>query len=77
MITAERADAAFEDLVDLDISVHEHQSHLWRIWELRHAISAYDATYVALAEALQAELVTCDGRLARAGGHHANVSVIE
>lgn len=51
--------------------------NLWRIWELRHAISAYDATYVALAEALQAELVTCDGRLARAGGHHANVSVIE
>lgn len=39
-----------------------------RIWELRHNITAYDAAYVALAERLNAVLVTCDARLVDAGG---------
>ena len=39
-----------------------------RMWELRHNITAYDAAYVALAERLEAVLVTCDARLAAAGG---------
>ena len=39
-----------------------------RMWELRHNITAYDAAYVALAERLQAVLITCDARLAAANG---------
>lgn len=45
-----------------------------RIWELRENVTAYDATYIALAETLDAPLVTTDGRLSRAGGHRASVS---
>lgn len=44
-----------------------------RIWELRDRLTAYDATYVALAEALGLPLVTTDERLARAGGHRAEI----
>jgi predicted nucleic acid-binding protein len=46
-----------------------------RVWELRHHLTAYDAVFVALAEALEAPLVTCDHRLGRAGGHHAQMEV--
>ena len=42
-------------------------------WELRHNVGAYDALYVALAEALDAPLLTADGRLAAAHGHRADV----
>jgi predicted nucleic acid-binding protein len=41
---------------------------LERMWELRHNITAYDAAYVALAERLDAVLITCDARLAAASG---------
>jgi predicted nucleic acid-binding protein len=46
-----------------------------RIWELRHTLSAYDASYVALAELLPAPLVTCDARLARSSGHSAEIEL--
>jgi predicted nucleic acid-binding protein len=49
---------------------------LGRIWELRDNISAYDATYVAVAEAFEAPLVTADGRLARAPGPRCTVTVL-
>lgn len=49
---------------------------LSRIWELRDNLSAYDATYVAVAEALEAPLVTADGRLARASGPRCAVTVV-
>jgi len=45
---------------------HAHEPYLQRVWELRHNVSAYDAVYVVLADALDAPLVTCDARLARA-----------
>jgi predicted nucleic acid-binding protein len=47
-----------------------------RIWELRANLSAYDATYVALAEALGTELVTADARLAQAPGPTCPITVI-
>lgn len=47
-----------------------------RIWELRDNLSAYDATYVALAEALDCPLLTADGRLARASGIGCPVTVV-
>ena len=47
-----------------------------RIWELRDSVSSYDATYVALAEALECALLTADGRLARAHGPRCPVNVV-
>lgn len=49
---------------------------LSRIWELRDNLTAYDATYVALAEALACELVTADARLARAPGPTCPITVV-
>ena len=47
-----------------------------RVWELRENLSSYDATYVAVAEALEVPLVTADGRLARAPGPRCTVTVV-
>ena len=47
-----------------------------RIWELRDNVSAYDATYVAVAETLEAPLVTADGRLAQAPGLRCSITVV-
>jgi predicted nucleic acid-binding protein len=47
-----------------------------RIWELRENLTAYDAAYVALAEALECSLVTRDGRLARSGRHEARIELL-
>jgi predicted nucleic acid-binding protein len=49
---------------------------LGRVWELRENLSAYDATHVALAEALETPLVTADGRLGRAPGPRCTVTVV-
>jgi predicted nucleic acid-binding protein len=76
-VSAERAAKAIEDLIDLDIHRHAHLDLLTRAWKLRANITAYDAMYVALAEALDATVVTCDTPLANAPGHRAHVEVIE
>lgn len=55
---------------------HPHEPLIDRIWELRHNLSAYDASYVALAERLDAPLFTCDRRLARAPGHAARIELL-
>ena len=49
---------------------------LERVWELRENLSAYDATYVAVAEALDSPLLTADARLARAPGVNCPVTVV-
>jgi predicted nucleic acid-binding protein len=56
---------------------HPHWPFLDRIWELRHNVTAYDAAYIALAEALDAPLLTHDAALASAPGHRAIVELIE
>lgn len=71
----ERAADARTDFVALTIIRYPHVSLADRMWELRHNVTAYDAAFLALAEALDAPLVTCDGRLARAPGHAASVEV--
>ncbi|HMM49837.1 MAG TPA: type II toxin-antitoxin system VapC family toxin [Miltoncostaeaceae bacterium] len=61
---------------DLGVIRHAAQGLLGRIWELRENLSAYDATYVALAEAWNTELVTADERLARAPGPRCTITVM-
>jgi predicted nucleic acid-binding protein len=73
---AERSEQALEDLADLSLYRYPHDVFLFRIWALRRNLTAYDAAYLALAEALDAPLVTRDTALARAPGHRARVEVI-
>lgn len=75
-ITPAHGEAAIAITSDLPITRHDHLPLLPRIWALRHNVSAYNATYVALAEALGAELLTADARLARATGHSARVTLV-
>ena len=75
-IDLDRALQALADLMNLGLHRHAHQDLLGRIWELRANLTAYDAAYVALAEALPAVLVTCDRPLGAAPGHAADVEVI-
>jgi predicted nucleic acid-binding protein len=75
-LDAERGERAIADLADFPFQRYPHTSLLERAWELRHSLSAYDAVYVALAEALEATLVTRDGRLARARAHSARIELI-
>ena len=74
-ITAHRGQEALEDLRDLPLSRYPHDFLIPRIWELRATLTAYDAAYVALAELLGAPLLTCDGKIASAPGHYANVEL--
>lgn len=62
-----RADAAVADLTRATVAVTATAPLLGRIWQLRDNLSAYDAAYVAAAEAHDATLVTADARIARAG----------
>ena len=70
-----RGEEALEDLGDLPIARYPHGLLLPRIWELRHNVTAYDAAYLALAEALRAPLLTCDRRLAKTRGHEARIEL--
>lgn len=76
-VSPDRAAEALADLADLDLHRHAHLDLLNRAWRLRENVSAYDAMYVALAEALEAPIVTCDTPLARAPGHRARVEAVE
>jgi len=75
-ITAERGLRAVDDLGALNLERWSHELLLPRIWELRHNLTAYDAAYVALAEALGAQLLTCDRSIAGAPGIQCGVEVI-
>jgi predicted nucleic acid-binding protein len=74
-VSALRVDEAVDDLLRLRITWYPHFVFLPRVWHLRHNFSAYDAAYIALAEELDAPLITRDRRLASASGHRAAVEV--
>ena len=76
-VSPDRAIEAIADLVDLDLHRHAHLDLLTRAWKLRENVTAYDAMYIALAEALDATVVTCDTRLAKAPGHRTRIEAIE
>ncbi|HUD24995.1 MAG TPA: type II toxin-antitoxin system VapC family toxin [Burkholderiaceae bacterium] len=67
-LTTPEANAAHEDLMQLDLELFSFEPFAERIWELRHTVTSYDAWYVAVAEALRLPLATLDGRLSRAKG---------
>lgn len=75
-IGAERGRLALADLADLSLRRYPHDFFLPRIWELRNNLTAYDAAYVALAEALDSPLLTRDRRLAAAAGHRAQIELV-
>lgn len=72
-LDAERGRQALADLTDMPINRYPHDLLLPRVWELRDNLTAYDAVYVALAEALGVPLLTRDRRLSAASGHRARV----
>lgn len=67
-ISTAEANAAYEDLVQLNLEMFSFDPFAERIWELRHDLTSYDAWYVAIAEALRLPLATLDKRLARSPG---------
>lgn len=71
-----RSGQALEDLAGLPLRRVSHLSLLPRAWELRDNLTAYDAAYVALAEALDALLLTADGGIGKANGVRCEVEVL-
>jgi len=76
-LSFDRAADAVIDLVDLPLTRHGHLGSLGRVLQLRENFSTYDATYVALAETLDATLLTTDGPLARAVDTHLDIDLID
>lgn len=75
-LEADEAASAIDHLGQLDLERHSHEPLLRRVWALREDLTAYDAVYVALAEALDTKVLTCDGRLARAPGLARRVELV-
>jgi predicted nucleic acid-binding protein len=75
-IDVERGRSALADLIELPLRRYPHDFLLPRVWNLRANLTAYDAVYVALAEALDAPLLTRDRRLAGSAGHHARIELL-
>ncbi len=67
---------AVQDLRDWPGERFAHRPLLDRVWELRHSVRAWDAFYIALAEVMQATLITSDSRLARAPGPRCAIEVV-
>jgi predicted nucleic acid-binding protein len=72
----QRGRTAVADLADFPLHRYPHEPLLLRVWDLRNSLTAYDAAYVALAEALGAPLITRDSRLAGATGHRARIELV-
>jgi predicted nucleic acid-binding protein len=75
VLNEERANEALADYAAMPLTRYPHSVLLPRVWELRHNLTAYDAVYIALAEALPARFVTCDRALGSSSGHRAAIQV--
>jgi predicted nucleic acid-binding protein len=71
-----RAQLALTDLVELPLRRAPHRALLTRCWTLRRNLTVYDAAYVALADLLDAVLVTADARLAGAPGLRCDIDLL-
>jgi predicted nucleic acid-binding protein len=67
-LMTQEANAAFEDLAQLEIELFPFEPFADRVWELRHTVTSYDAWYVAVAESLKLPLATLDERLVKSEG---------
>lgn len=72
----ERGRVALADLNDLSLRRYPHGILLPRVFDLRHNLTAYDAVYVVLAQALDAPLLTRDRRLAAAAARYARIALV-
>ena len=70
------AEDALNLLRDINVRYFNHEVLIDRVWELRSNLTAYDASYVALAELLDGNLVTSDARLAHAPGNNARILLV-
>lgn len=75
-LDSRRAQLSLADLTDLAVQRAPHLPLLARCWELRENMTIYDAAYVALAEFLEASLLTADTRMARAPGPRCSIEVL-
>jgi predicted nucleic acid-binding protein len=75
-LTARRFRDAIDDLLALPVTRYPTGPLMSRAYELRANVTAYDASYVAVAEALGCVLVTGDGKLARASGPRCRIEVL-
>jgi predicted nucleic acid-binding protein len=71
-----QATLALDDLAQLSLVRYPHLPLLARVWDLRRAVTAYDAMYVALAEILGCALLTADARLARTAGALCPIDIV-
>jgi predicted nucleic acid-binding protein len=76
VVSAQRGKEAVEELAEFPLERFPHAVLLSRMWQMRNNLTAYDAAYVALAEALDAVLLTCDKKLATSSGHRATIEFI-
>lgn len=75
-VTEQRVAEVLVDYLDLSMTRHPHTGYHTRVLELRNNFTAYDAAYVALAEALGADVLTADEPLARAVRAHTDLTVL-
>ena len=76
-LSPDRAVDGVRDLAELAMTRYPHEPFIDRVWELRGNLSAYDAVYLALAEAIGVPLVTCDAALAAAAGDVVEVELFQ
>lgn len=74
-LSSARAQEALDDFENLRMTRYPHLPFSHRVWQLRNNLSVFDALYVALAEALDAPLLTGDAALARSPAHHARIEL--
>jgi predicted nucleic acid-binding protein len=76
-VSVKRAEEALSDYIALYLVRFEHVRLMGRVWQLRSNLSAYDALYIALAEMLEAPLITCDHKITARGLHRAKTVLLK